>query len=32
MVMGENIIVIRDPETFFFFLDWSKDIDLETLN
>ena len=25
--MEENIIVIRDPKTFCFNLDWAKDID-----
>ena len=29
--MEENMIVIRDPKTFYFHFDWSKDID-ENLN
>ena len=25
--MGENMIVIRDPKTFYFYFDWPKDVD-----
>ena len=25
--MGENMIVIRDPQTFYFGFDWPKDVD-----
>ena len=25
--MEENMIVIRDPKTFFFYFDWPKDVD-----
>ena len=25
--MEENMIVIRDPKTFYFHLDWPKDVD-----
>ena len=25
--MVENVIVIRDPKTFFFTFDWPKDVD-----
>ena len=27
MIMEENMIVIRDPKTFYFGFDWPKDVD-----
>ena len=25
--MEKNMVVIRDPKTFYFYFDWSKDVD-----
>ena len=27
IIMEEKIVVIRDPKTFCFYFDWSKDVD-----
>ena len=32
IIMEENMIVIRNPKTFYFNFDWSKDVDVNLKN